>query len=274
MSKKTDDFEKGLANLVNKYDHLPDIIPNWMEKEGVIAGSKIVRAEQLGSSGSKTDVIVHLEGNSEPIKISAKLSSADYFGNWYGHNRIVSEFGKEVFYKLVNSTTEWANRWKHFDQASLFVGVSINFGRRTGNTGIEFTDIFNYSDIVTIVAGHGNGDHVANCLIVSDDVPSTLEELLVALRPVDKETIMLLSKNFKVIYRPVNPMTEGTNRGKNVYTKFQPYKRLDELTTIESLNELNNLGEYVEITEPDRLNHNRVLNELESEYNIYIPRKK
>lgn len=273
MSKRTDEFEQAIADLINKYDYLPDFLPNWMEEEGIVAGSKIIKAERMGSVGAKTDIIVHLEGNSEPIKISAKLSSADYFGNWYTHTRIINEFGEEAFYKLVKSSTEWANEWKKHNNASIFVGVSINFGRRTGNTAAEFTDIFDYTDIVKIVAGFGEGDNIANCLMVGDKVPDTLEELLVLLSPIDADIIKLLSSNFKVVYRPINPATEYSNRGKNVYTKFQPYSALKKLTTVETLEELNELGEYVELTDPDRLNHNRVLNELEEKYNIYIPRK-
>lgn len=273
MSKKTDEFEQAIAKLITQYDYLPEILPDWMEKEGIIAGSKIIKAEQMGSSGAKTDVIVHLEGHSKPIKISAKLTSADYFGNWYTHPRIINEFGEEAFYKLIRSTTEWANKWRYHDNASIFVGVSVNFGRRTGNTAAEFTDIFDYEDIVKVVAGYGEGDNIANCLMVSDEVPDTIEELLLLLRPIDEDVIMLLSKNFKVAYRPINPTTEKSNRGKNVYTKFKPYSALDQPTVIKTLDELNELGEYVELTEPNRLNHNRVLNELE-QYNIYIPRKK
>ncbi|HBT59456.1 MAG TPA: hypothetical protein DEA45_01375 [Acholeplasmataceae bacterium] len=273
MSKKTDEFEQAIANLINQYDYLPEILPSWMEKEGIIAGSKIIKAEQMGNSGEKTDVIVYLEGDSQPIKISAKLSSADYFGNWYGHIRLINEFGEKAFYKLVQSTTLWANKWKYSNTASIFVGVSINFGRRTGKTGEEFTDVFDYEDIVKVVAGYGEGDSIANCLMISDKIPDTLEELLVSLRPIDEDVIMLLSENFKVVYRPINPGTEGTNRGKNVYTKFQPYAALKEPTVINTLEELNKLGEYVELTEPNRLNHNHILDELENEYNIYIPRK-
>jgi len=242
-----------------------------MIQEGIRPGAKFIDVNCMGSSGSKTDIIVYFE-DSNPIKISAKLSSADYFGNWYSHNRILEEFGKEVFERLVTDCTEWANSWKHSLNASIFVGVSISFGRRSGETGREFTDVFSYNDIIKIVAGYGTGDHIANCLYISSDIPQSIEDLLNKLEPIDEETINRLSSNFKVVYRPVNPMTEYDNRWKCIYTQFKPYKPLLQTTNVTSLSELLELGEFVPV-EANSLNHNLLLNRIESYYNIFIPRK-
>lgn len=75
-----------------------------------------------------------------------------------------------------------------------------------------------------------------------------------------------------IAYRPINPMTEKSNRGKNVYTQFKPVSRLQEPIIIKSIEDLRNLGHFVTV-EPDALNHNHILNNLEKEYNIIIPRK-
>ena len=276
MSAKTDQFEHDIAasirHSLSSYDfHLPSSIPFWMEEIGVRPNARVLSVERIGGSGSKTDILIRLE-DSEPIKISAKLSSADYFGNWYSHTRVIEEFGRDAFDRLVEDCTGWANWWKHHPAASLFVGVSICFGKRSGNTSREFTDVFSYQDIVTIVAGYGYGDDVANCLYVSSDVPRNIDDLFRNLKPINEQTILGLSSNFKIAYRPINPMTEGTNRGKCIYTQFRPYRRLPHRTRITQLSELMQLGEFIEV-DANSINHNRLLNQLEEDYNIFIPRK-
>ncbi|MCS1384831.1 hypothetical protein NXZ75_22000 [Lysinibacillus sphaericus] len=271
MSEKTDKFEQDIVSIINNSTNLPTVLPNWMINEGIVPGARILDASHICSSGSKTDVIIRIE-NSEDIKISAKLSSADYFGNWYSHTRLINEFGEQAFNKLVLSCTNWANMWKHNPAASIFVGVSICFGKRSGNTACEFTDVFNYDDIVKIVAGYGSGEHIANSLYVSSKVPTNFNQLLENLAPIDEQTILELSSNFKIAFRPINPMTEGTNRGKCVYTQFQPHTKLKNPTTVTRLSDLNSLGFYVPV-EANSLNHNRLLNDLEQNWNLIIPRK-
>lgn len=276
MSKKTDDFEIEIVTAI-KNDLLltnqciPSDLPSWMLDIGIKPNAKVIDVERIGSSGSKTDVIIRLE-NSEPIKISAKLSSAHYFGNWYSHTRIINEFGEDLFEKLVLDCTSWANEWHNTQNASLYVGVSICFGKRSGKTAREFTEVFTYEDIVTIVAGYGSGESIANCLYVSPKAPVNLEDLINKLQPIDENSIKILSEDFKVAYRPINPMTEGSNRGKCIYTQFHPSKALSEKVVVTSKSELMKLGEFVPV-EANSLNHNRLLNELEEKYNIVVPRK-
>lgn len=197
-------------------ESLPANIPDWLRKEGVIPGAKIIRADGIGSKDrmNKTDVIVYLE-NSEPIKISAKLMNADYFGNWYGHKRFLAEFGQNAFYRMTAASTSFANKWAQTATAP-FVGVSICFGRRTGNTGQNFTDIFTPKDILTVARGYGTGDSIANCMYIANSSARDIPALLHNIEAITVDTVNKATENFKVIHRPINPMTEGSNRGKNV----------------------------------------------------------
>lgn len=275
MSKKSDLLEQNIADLARNYSNIISNIPSWMKDLGIIPSSEIISSRRIGSENknNKTDILINLK-NSVNIKISAKLSSADYFGNWYGHLRFLEEFGNETFDKLTKDATEWANWWITQTDAP-FVGVSVCFGRRSGNTARRFLDIFSPQDILSIVKGFESDDNdaTANCMYISSKAPASLEELINNLVPITLETIEQAVGEFMIAYRPINPITEGTNRGKNVYTQFVPYNKLDNLTKIISPKEIETLGEF-EVVEPNRLNHNHILNKLESEYNIFIPRKK
>ncbi|ABW19394.1 hypothetical protein [Alkaliphilus oremlandii] len=272
MSKKSDELESAITEAASSDISLPTNLPEWMKNLEIKPGAKIISIRGIGSEDkeNKTDVLIELE-NSTPLKISAKLSNADYFGNWYGHKRFLKEFGEQAFYRQTKDAAEWANYWTNHTKKP-YVGVSICYGRRSGKTARRFLDIYTADDIMSVCRGFGNGYQVANCLYSSSDHPRNLAEILNNLVPITSETIMDLVGEFMVAYRPIDPMTEGTNRGKNVYARFQPYKPLPVKTTITSAKQLFQLGKFIEV-EPNSLNHNHILNELESLYNIYIPRK-
>lgn len=274
MSKVSDLLEQELVTLVEDYigQRIPYDLPRWLIDEGVRPGARIVAVDGIGSKSrlNKTDVLIILESSS-PIKISAKLANADYFGNWYSHKRFLDEFGFEAFERMTKASTAFANKWAETAIAP-FVGVSICFGKRKGLTGQDFTDIFTSKDILTVARGLGDGDSTANCMYIADYVPRTIEELIDCLQEISIETVNEATENFKVAHRPINPITEGTNRGKNVYTRFQPYKRLPKPTVIREPDILFSLGRFVTV-EPNGLNHNHILNELEEKYNIIVPRK-
>ena len=274
MSKVSDLLEQELVTLVEDYigQRIPYDLPRWLIDEGVRPGARIVAVDGIGSKSrlNKTDVLIILESSS-PIKISAKLANADYFGNWYSHKRFLDEFGFEAFERMTKASTAFANKWAETAIAP-FVGVSICFGKRKGLTGQDFTDIFTSKDILTVARGLGDGDSTANCMYIADYVPRTIEDLIDCLQEISIETVNEATENFKVAHRPINPITEGTNRGKNVYTRFQPYKRLPKPTVIREPDILFSLGRFVTV-EPDGLNHNHILNELEEKYNIIVPRK-
>lgn len=244
MSLASDQFEAAIVSMVNSHvgERLPQIIPRWLINEGVMPGARILGADGIGSQSknNKTDVVIFLE-NSEPIKISAKLMNADYFGNWYGHVRFLEEFGRAAFDRMTATCTDFANEWARTATAP-YIGVSICFGRRTGRTGQDFTDIFTPEDILTVARGYGNGISVANCMYIADrsayDIPSLLQNL----EAITIATVTAATENFKVAHRPINPMTEGTNRGKNVYTRFMPDRKLSERTVITNPRKLFSLG--------------------------------
>ncbi|PRR84563.1 hypothetical protein [Clostridium vincentii] len=273
MSRLSDALEFAIVRAVTIGDRLPNVLPQWMLDLGIRPSARIINTSGIGSKdkNNKTDVYIELE-NSKPIKISAKLSNADYFGNWYGHIRFLQEFSETSFLSQTKAATSWANWWMNQPQANLFVGVSICYGRRTGKTGQDFLDIYTYDDILSVCRGFGNGSHVANCLYSSSHHPTSLNDVLINLQPITADVIEEMVGDFKVAYRPINPLTERSNRGKNVYSKFQPFHKLPIRTKITTTNELFRLGEFVQI-EPNRFNHNHILTELDSEYNIFIPRK-
>lgn len=274
MSKASDAFEQEIVDMVTLHigEKLPLTLPHWLIEEGVVPGAKILDVDGIGSKDrrNKTDVIIYLE-NSMPIKISAKLKNADYFGNWYGHRRFLQEFGEDAFYRMTQASTDFANDWARTATAP-FVGVSICFGRRSGRTGQDFTDIFTIDDILTVARGYGNGDSVANCMYIDNSSAHSIQSLIDNLDEITTESVIYATESFKVAHRPINPITEGTNRGKNVYTRFMPYEPLPEKRIITSPKLLFSLGQFVPV-EPDCLNHNHILDDLEENYNIIVPRK-
>lgn len=275
MSKASDAFENEIVNMVNSHrgETLPQALPSWLISEGVRPGAKIRYADGIGSKDkkNKTDVVIYLE-NSEPIKISAKLMNADYFGNWYGHKRFLAEFGENAFYRMTAASTAFANEWARTATAP-YVGVSICFGRRSGRTGQNFTDIFTTEDILTVARGYGDGISTANCMYIADSSARDIPGLIRNIEAITVSSVNQATESFKVAHRPINPITEGTNRGKNVYTRFQPFRRLTNKTVITNPQELFRLGEFVTV-EPTSLNHNHILDDLEANYNIIVPRKR
>ena len=113
MSKRSDEFENNIVEFVkqNINQPLPSQLPKWMIDEGIVPGAIIQDVKGIGSKDSKnkTDVIIHLSEGA-PIKISAKLLNADYFGNWYGHKRFIDEFGCKAFQRMTTAATCWANK--------------------------------------------------------------------------------------------------------------------------------------------------------------------
>lgn len=273
MSTKSDDLEKAISKIAKIGNFLPNPIPDWMEDIGIQPGSLIINSERIGnkSTNNKTDILIEFEGCS-PLKISAKLSNGEYYGNWYGHERIIKEFDRVLFDKLTNKTTEWANKWIDCRNSKLFVGVSVSFSsNRKGSTFIDFLDIFDdVEDMKKIVCGVGNQANTANSLYISDTSPVSIDDLLQKLQPINLLRLEELAKKMKIVFRPVNPLREGSNRDKNVYTKFSPHQALTQITDVKTIGELSKLGKFTKVF-PNGLTHNNVLDTLQADFNIRIP---
>lgn len=274
MPTNAEKLELAITDIATVGSQLPQTLPNWMLNLGLVPQDIVTDAQRIGSKNHtyKTDVIIYFQ-QSPPLKISAKLSNSGYYGNWYGHKRLIKEFGTQVFQSITDQTTKWANQWVNDPNSSLFVGVSISFGERTGKTFIEFLDVFkSIEDLKKVIAGSGKGEGVANCLYISSEIPQSLDDLLDELEPINQAVLERKAKEIKIVFRPVNPMTEGSNRGKNSYTRFQPTKPLSYKKEINSLEQLIKLGNFVTV-QPDSTNHNHILDDLRDNYNIIIPRK-
>lgn len=109
-----------------------------MENLGFKSKDLVTSFMRIGSKSpnNKTYILIKF-ASSPPLKISAKLSNADYFGNWYGHKRFIREFDLIAFSKMTAKVSNWTNHWAYHPNAKLFVGVSISFGKRVGNTFIH-----------------------------------------------------------------------------------------------------------------------------------------
>jgi hypothetical protein len=272
VSTKSDDLEKAISKVAKIGNSLPKLIPDWMVDIGIQPGSLIINSERIGSknANNKTDILIEFE-RCPPLKISAKLNNGEYYGNWYSHQRVIKEFDRVLFDKLTTKTTEWASEWIEGKNSKLFVGVSVSFGKRTGNTFIDFLDIFeNTEDLRKIICGVGDKTNTANCLYVADDAPKSIENLIEKLCPIDLSKLEELAKDIKVVFRPVNPLREGSNRDKNVYTKFLPDRALTQITDIRTIGELSKLGKFTKVF-PNGLTHNNVLDTLQADFNIRIP---
>lgn len=284
MSIKSEKLEKDIEQIC-QLGNFQNINFTKIDKElidlfDLNSSVKIISSQKIGnkSNQNKTDVLVKLS-NGKKIKISIKLSNADYFGNWYGHKRALSEFGKEKVQKLIQATTDWANEvWLPNANASLFVGVSVSFGTRSGDTQKNFLDIFDADDVLKIIKGDlpEDRDETANVLYVSDSKPKDFQELLESLKVINTSNVQLQVENFKVIFRPINPKTEKSNRGKNIYTKFVlTDSKLPKKTVVQDLESLKELGKFVEVDldKESTINHNKVLDDLFNYKNIVVPRK-
>lgn len=279
MSIKTDLFEKDLAQSIYhvfQKDHNFSVIPRWFVNKYGNPPYDISKIRVIGGDLGKTDILVEFKNITEPLKISAKMSNADYWGNWYSHTRVVNEFGMTSFNKIVEDCTNWANEWLYNTNASLFIGVSVSFGRRSGNTSRQLGDILTVDDVMSIIKGNFENPSLnANATYISDKIPSNFNELFSNLNPITHETIISsgILTNMKIIYRPINPLTEGTNRGKCIYTKYQPHQKFNSNVTISTVKELQKYGKFYPVTY-NSLNHNRQIKELFNQYNVTIPVKR
>lgn len=249
-------------------------LPDRLKQQLGIRSSRIIEVDPgiARQHDSKTDVLVVFECGGK-LKISVKKENAHYYGNWYTHQRVEQEFGQQALDRLVEKTTEWANQWIENERSSFFLGVSINFGERTGNTYLDFNQIFTTRDIRSIVAGHNDClDTTANVIYHTDGMAGSVEQVVEELQVIDDALLSELFSSVKIVFRPINPMTEGSNRGKQTYTKFVPYERFEATTLLESKADLLRFGRFesVDLNHEYRLNHNRHIQALRHQYNMAV----
>ncbi|MCP4326057.1 MAG: hypothetical protein GY787_30320 [Alteromonadales bacterium] len=265
-----DGISSSFKSEVGKEINIPD---NIKASLGLISTRvHSVNSDICKQHDSKTDVLVTFS-DGKKLKISVKKDNADYFGNWYTHQRIQTEFGNSALQKLTDATTAWANKWIRMPNSSFFLGVSINFGSRRGNTFMNFNDIFNQHDIRTIVQGHNlNLDTSANVLLQTSSPINTMDEIMNSLQPFDFRLLTQLFRDVKIVFRAINPSTEGSNRGKQTYTKFVPNKKFTTPTLLTTKDDLIAFGRFetVDFNTEFKLNHNHVIKGIASNYNMQV----
>lgn len=273
-----------MSNYQEVEDYVYEQFKNH-EGQGIELPEKLKIALGLGSTvinsvdssisqrnDSKTDVLVIFDDGGK-LKISVKKDNADYYGNWYTHQRIEKEFGVEALNTLIDKTTEWANNWLEEPTSSFFLGVSINFGARSGKTFMEFNDVFDINDLRTIVCGYDESlDTSANILFHTDGNINNIDDVILEMKVIDDVVLSALFDDIKIIFRPINPMTEGSNRGKQTFTKFLPDSPFRHKTLIDKKEDLLKLGRFVEVDleHEYRLNHNKIIQNLDSYFNMTV----
>ena len=271
-------LEDGVFYLFNNHKNDTIYVPENIKSALGINSTRIidVNSSIRTNPQSKTDVLITFS-DQQKLKISVKKENAHYFGNWYTHQRICEEFGEDALYDLISATTAWANDWIYNSNSSLFVGVSLCFGYRSGNTGIDILEILNIEDIKSIVQGYDlNADTSANCLYTSNYIPTSVEDFFDNTVMFTNPVINTFCQNLKIIFRPINPETEGSNRGKQIFTKYSPYQKENNMTIFNSVKQLRENGEFICLGDNNdyRLNHNQWINELRTKFNIQIPVKR
>ena len=102
-----------------------------------------------------------------------------------------------AFQRMTKASTIWANKWAKTASAP-YVGVSICFGRRTWKTGQNFLVIFTSKDIITVARGCRIGDHVANCMYISDNSANSIQALINNIKEITEKSVNEATDSFKI----------------------------------------------------------------------------
>lgn len=268
-SARSDKHEKDIAKAF-KNQSLPDNLPRWMLDYGFVPEAKVVKSTQTGGTGIKPDVIVQFD-KGPSLRISAKMSNADYFGNWYSQEKVAQDLGEEMVKPLIEETVKFANKYR--GRGDPFVGVSISFGKRSGETGKNFTELFPLNLITRIVAGgNPNAEVNANSLYTTTEIPNSIEGLLNNLKPISDSVIRQLSKNFSIVFRPVYVRTNKSNLTKPAWSQLEPNAPLREPTLFETQEELLRVTHWSPVPLNSRVSHNSIVKDLKKS-NILVINK-
>jgi hypothetical protein len=267
-SKKSDQHEKAIAKAF-KGQTLPTELPKWMTDYGFVPGAKVVKSNQTGGSGIKPDIIVKF--NEGPtLRISAKMSNADFFGNWYPKRKVRADLGDELVKPLSDAALDFVKKFK--GRGDPFVGVSISFGKRSGQTAKKFTDLFAVGLIKRVVAGGSPDAEVnANSLYASTDVANNIGALINSLEPISDKVIKQLSKNFNIIFRPVYTGSNRTNMSKPAWVQVVGKTRFDKPIKFETQEELLKHAHWTVTALDQDISHNVVVKNL-AKFNILVPK--
>jgi len=239
-----------------------------MKNIGVVPGAQIISSKKVGGSGKKPDIVVTFaEGNS--LRISAKMSNADFFENWPKKAKIEKLFGKEILERIKSSSLEFAKSYKPNPAYGPYVGISIAFGKRKGQTQISFAKcVGGIKQAMYLIAGGDiNNENNANCLLKQTSVPHNINDLIKSLLPINNKTIGDLIKDFSVIFRPVYIWGNNSNLSKDTYCRVFANKKLSEPTLIKSQDELMKVCRWEKTNE--HCNHRAIILDLEKSNIIF-----
>ena len=265
--------EQAIADAFPVGATLPDTLPPWLTALGLVPGSEILSSQKVGGSGSKTDVLV--ETASGFLAISAKMSNADFFGNWYTHARVQNELGPALMIPIAEATKDFAETYSPNNDA-IFVGVSIAFaGRRGGRTGKTFRELFgNRSEELmrAVITGTGGDPRTnANCLYTTTVVPQTVQQVIGNLSPIDESTLAAYAETFSLVFRPVYTATNNDNMGKQIWAKLEATQSFPEPKQFTGYADLMTACRWVSVAEGNE-NHFGVVKDLVGN-NIFVPLK-
>jgi hypothetical protein len=251
---------------------IPDDLPKWMIELGIAPGAKVVKSIVTGGSGIKPDVIVTFDKGST-LRISAKLSNADFFGNWYTKRKVKQDLGENAVAPISEEVLEFSKRWKDKKGDKPFVGVSIAFGKRGGETGKPFTNLFPVDLIKRIVAGGSpHAETNANALYATDTVPQSVISTIKNLQPISNSVIKKLSKDFNLIFRPVYTPTNKSNMKKSAWSQLVANGKFKEPINITTQSELLKYTQWVQTPLDKDIKHFEIVREL-NRNNIFVPLK-
>jgi len=255
---------------------LPLNIPKWMLDLGIKPGSKVINSRKTGPEGIKPDIIVTFDNNAS-LRISAKMSNADFFGNWYSKKRVIDDLGDEFVQPIIDVAYNFLKQVDHGkytpSKSSPILGTAISFGKRSGKTGFPFSKLFNISYIKNIITGVDiNNNSNANCLYTTSGVPSDIDKVLDNLKPVTDSVIKKLSENFSVIFRIIYSTSGTTQLSKPLWVKLYAKNKFHIETEFKKHSEILGITEFVKTEKYEHINGKGVINSLRMN-NIILPLK-
>jgi hypothetical protein len=276
-TSKSDEHEQNIADaFINKT--LPDHLPKWMIDLGIKSGAKVIKSKNIGSNIHKSDVIVDFNIG-ESLRISAKMSNADFFGNWYWHEKVRDDLGEEFIDPITNAALSFAKSIESGKYRSKknepILGIAISFGKRAGKTGIDFAELISSKKILNIIVGSNPNDKKnANCLYATTDVPNDINKLINSLSPLSETTVEKLLRNFKIIFRIIYSDSGNVQLKKPLWImlKLKDRRTNDKLFVVNNFEKIKKYSEFVPIERYSYTPEYKIINNFRKE-NIYLIQK-